>query len=91
MYLNVYVPQLQREQGVASFFRFHRGHQFASGALMDPISKTFVAALEAFAGREQVPVIQFRKSQRKPRPRLISMRMLLFIASTTPKRTLVRQ
>src|SRR5277367_2636428 len=65
MYLNVYVPQLQREQGVASFFRFHRGHQFASSALMDPISKTFVAALEAFARREQVPVIQFRKGQRK--------------------------
>jgi hypothetical protein len=65
MYLNVYVPQLQREQGVASFFRFHRGHQFASSALMDPISKTFVASLEAFARREQVPVIQFRKGQRK--------------------------
>src|SRR6202049_389797 len=65
MYLNVYVPQLQREQGVASFFRFPRGHQFASSALMDPISKTFVAALEAFARREQVPVIQFRKGQRK--------------------------
>jgi hypothetical protein len=65
MYLNVYVPQLQREQGVASFFRFHRGHQFASSALMDPISKTFVAALEALARREQVPVIQFRKGQRK--------------------------
>jgi hypothetical protein len=65
MYLNVYVPQLQREQGVASFFRFHRGHQFASSVLMDPISKAFVAALEVFARREQVPVIQFRKGQRK--------------------------
>jgi hypothetical protein len=65
MYLNVYVPHLQREQGVASFFRFHRGHRFASSALMDPISKTFVADLEAFARREQVPVIQFRKGQRK--------------------------
>jgi hypothetical protein len=49
MYLNVYVPGLQREQGVACFFRFHRGHQFASSALMDPISKTLVGALEAFA------------------------------------------
>jgi hypothetical protein len=65
MYLNVYVPQLQREQGVASFFRFHRGHRFASSALMDPISKTFVAALEEFAKREQVPLIQFRKGERK--------------------------
>src|SRR6266403_3624954 len=34
MYLNVYVPQLQRELGVASFFRFHRGFKFASSALM---------------------------------------------------------
>ena len=65
MYLNVYIPGLQREQGVACFFRFHRGHQFASSALMDPISKTFVAALQEFAQREKIPVIQFRKGQRK--------------------------
>ena len=65
MYLNVYVPQLQREQGVACFFRFHRGHPFASSALMDPISKTFVAALEDFARHEKIPVIHFRKGQRK--------------------------
>src|SRR5215467_14247864 len=44
MYLNVYIPGLQREQGVASFFRFHHGYQFVSSALMDPISKSFVAA-----------------------------------------------
>ena len=29
MYLNVYVPALQRAGGVASFFRFHLGHRFA--------------------------------------------------------------
>src|SRR6478609_5208483 len=65
MYLNVYVGPLQREGGVASFFRFHRGHQFASSALMDPISKTFVAALEAFGRPEKIPVITFRQGQRK--------------------------
>jgi hypothetical protein len=65
MYLNVYVPQLQREVGVASFFRYHRGYPFVSSALMDPISKSFVASLEAFAKQEQVPVVQFRKGQRK--------------------------
>src|SRR4051812_32716039 len=53
MYLNVYVPQLQREQGVASFFRFHRRYQFASSALMAPISKSFVKSLEDFAERER--------------------------------------
>lgn len=37
MYLNVYQPRLQYEQGVVGFFRNHRGHQFASSALMDPI------------------------------------------------------
>ena len=65
MYLNVYVPQLQRDLGVVGFFRFHRGHQFVSSALMDPISKRFIAAMEAFARREQIPVVQFRKGQRK--------------------------
>src|SRR3982751_2535446 len=65
MYLKVYIPGLQREQGVASFFRFHRGPQFASSALMDPISKAFVAALEGFARQEKIPVITFRKGQRK--------------------------
>ena len=65
MYMNVYVPQLQREEGVTSFFRFHLGHRFASSVLMDPISKTFISALEKYAKQEQVPVIQFRKGERK--------------------------
>ena len=65
MYLNVYIPQLQREGGVASFFRAHRGHLFASSVLMDPISKTFVAAMERFATENQVPLLTFRKGERK--------------------------
>src|SRR5215212_9244166 len=65
MYLNVYVPQLQREVGVASFFRYHRGFQFVSSALMDPVSKAFIASMEAFAKRERIPVVHFRKGQRK--------------------------
>jgi len=65
MYLNVYVPGLQREQGVVGFFRYHRGYPFVSSALMDPISKAFVTALEKYAQREKIPVIWFRKGQRK--------------------------
>jgi len=65
MYLNVYVPQLQTERGVAAFFRYHRGHPFASSALMEPISKAFIRSLEAFAAREQVPVVSFAPHQRK--------------------------
>ena len=65
MYLNVYVPALQCERGVVSFFRHHRGYQFASSALMDPMTKDFVAATERFAKAHQVPLIQFQKGQRK--------------------------
>ena len=65
MYLNVYVPALQREGGVASFFRFHRGHPFASSALMDPISKKFVGEMEQFAQDHDIAMVQFRKGERK--------------------------
>jgi hypothetical protein len=65
MYLNVYVPRLQREAGVAGFFRFHRGHRFVSSVLMDPISKEFVAKLEGFATQQAIPVVAFRKGERK--------------------------
>jgi hypothetical protein len=63
--LNVYIPQLQREVGVASFFRFHRGYPFASSALMDPISKAFIGEMEGLAREEQIPIVHFRKGQRK--------------------------
>src|SRR3989442_3952707 len=65
MYLNVYVPALQRAGGVASFFRFHLGHRFASSALMDPITKGFIAQMEQFAKQEKVPIVPFEKGQRK--------------------------
>ena len=65
MYLNVYVPALQSENGVAAFFKFHRGYPVASSALMDPISKAFVAGIDEFAKRQDVPVVAFRKGERK--------------------------
>src|ERR1700691_1350815 len=65
MYLNVYQPRLQCEGQVAAFFRHHRGHTFASSALMDPMSKAFIAAVEDFVRRQQVPLLTFVKGQRK--------------------------
>jgi len=65
MYLNVYVPGLQYESGVAAFFRSHRGQLFASSALMAPMSKAFVAAIDAFVGEHALPLITFEKGQRK--------------------------
>jgi hypothetical protein len=48
MYCNLYVPGLQHVNGVIGFFRGHRGMPFASSALMDPISKDFVAAIHRY-------------------------------------------
>ena len=50
---------------MAGFFRFHRGHRFASSVLMDPISKAFVGKLEAFARQHAIAVVRFRKGERK--------------------------
>ena len=65
MYLNVYVPALQCESGVVGFFCRHGGYHFASSSLMDPMTKSFIAATQRFAQDHDVPVIQFQKRQRK--------------------------
>src|SRR5258707_5837607 len=65
MYLNVYVPGLQYELGIVRFFREHRGQPLPSAALMSPMTRTFVAALEDFVGRHEIPLVQFFPRQRK--------------------------
>src|SRR5690349_24272507 len=65
MYLNVYVPNLQRELGVVGFLRNHRGHLFASSALLAPISDDFIKAIETFTQANDVPLLSFVKGQRK--------------------------
>ena len=52
MYLNLYQPRLQHGAGIAAFFVGHRGHRFASSALMAPMTRAFVADIGHFvAGR----------------------------------------
>ena len=65
MYLNVFVPRLQHEMGIVGFFREHRGQPLPSAALMQPMSRAFVAKLESFAAQHAIPLVQFRKGQRK--------------------------
>src|SRR5688572_802 len=65
MYLNVFVPGLQYEQGIIGFFRTHRGQPLPSAALMSPMTRNFVAALQDFATEHQMPLVQFSKGQRK--------------------------
>jgi hypothetical protein len=65
MYLNAVVPILQNERGIAWFFREVRGYSFASSALMAPMTRAFVDALEDFARSNQLDVVTFEKKQRK--------------------------
>ena len=65
MYLNVWVPRLAYGGGVAGFFVGHRGNIYASTALMDPMSKTFVANIRNFIAARGVELVHFAKGQRK--------------------------
>jgi hypothetical protein len=65
IYLNVYQPKLQNVEGVVSFFRFHRGHAFASSLLMEPMTAAFIEKVEAFVKQNSIPFFCFAKRQRK--------------------------
>ena len=65
MYLNVYQPKLQAAKQAACFFRFHRGQPVASSSLMGVMSNEFLRQVDAFVKEHNIPVVQFRKGQRK--------------------------
>lgn len=65
MYLNVFVPELQRAGQVAGYLMRHRGFPIASTALVAPMSRQFVADIHAFARATGVPLVRFAKGERK--------------------------
>ncbi len=65
MYLNVYVPQLQRELGLIGYLRGRLGCPIASTAPLAPITEGFSAAVRRYARDHGVPVVDFAKGQRK--------------------------
>src|SRR4029450_10195268 len=65
MYLNVYQPKLQTEKQAACFFRFHRGQPVASSSLMGGMTNAFLRQVDDFVEQHQIPVVLFRKGQRK--------------------------
>src|SRR3989304_8539504 len=65
MYLNIYIPKLQRESGASWFLKQQRQSPVASSAAMAPISRGFVAAIEAYANEHQIPMLTFGKGERK--------------------------
>ncbi len=65
MYLNVWVPRLAYGGGVCGFFVGHRGYQYASTALMDPMTKACVADIHAFIAARGLELVHFGKGERK--------------------------
>ena len=65
MYLNVYVPQLQRELGVVSFIKYHLGQPVPSTVVVAKRSKGFVEAVKRFAREQRLPIVPFKKGERK--------------------------
>jgi hypothetical protein len=65
MYLNLYQPRLQHGAGIAAFFVGHRGHRFASSALMAPMTAAFTAGIGHFIAARGLDLVRFSKGQRK--------------------------
>jgi len=65
MYLNAVVPVLQTERGHRVVLPQVPRQHLRSSALMAPMTKRFVEAMESFAHAEGIEVITFEKKQRK--------------------------
>jgi hypothetical protein len=96
MYLNLYQPKLQTEKQAACFFRFHRGQPVASSSLMGVMTKEFLAKVDAFVEQHQIPVVHFKKGQRKDdvaadyRARFAGTEGILFLGKAQEKVTVFR-
>src|SRR6266496_3134081 len=65
LYCNLYVPQLQRAEGIVGFIRGHLGKPIASTAVIAPMSRDFVARLRGFADQRGIPRIDYARAQRR--------------------------
>ncbi|MBF8282991.1 MAG: hypothetical protein HW378_1906, partial [Anaerolineales bacterium] len=65
LYLNAYVPKLQYEGGARWYLRQQRGHTVPTSAGMAPLTRAFVAAIDAYVAEHELPVLTFKPGQRK--------------------------
>jgi hypothetical protein len=64
MFLNVWLPRLAYGAGVQGFFVGHRGHHYLSTALMDPMTKAFVAGIHGFLAARGLELVSFGKQHK---------------------------
>jgi hypothetical protein len=67
LYLNGYVPDLQRGSHLINFLVGHLHFPVASPAILGRITQKYVRDVEAYVQEHQIPVVDFKKGQRKDR------------------------
>ena len=65
LYLNGYVPLLQRPENLWWFFTQHRGWPVPSPQLLKRLTDDFVGSIQAFAKRHEIPIVRFEGHERK--------------------------
>ena len=65
LYLNGYVPRLQRPENLWWFLVPHRGHPVPSPPLLKKLVDVFVGDIREFAKRNAIPIVEFKNGQRK--------------------------
>jgi hypothetical protein len=80
IYLNAYIPTLQVGGQVVTFLTHHLGYPIPSPVLFANLGNNFRKTVKTFARRYGIPLLQFKKRQRK----IDAMRPLLKKAAGTP-------
>jgi len=65
LYLNGYVPKLQRPENLWWFLTEHRGCPVVSPILLKKLTDDFVRKIERFIKQYEVPVVHFNKGDKK--------------------------
>jgi hypothetical protein len=65
LYLNGYVPRLQRPENLWWFMTQHRGWPVPSPQLLRRLTDEFVGRIDVFAERHRIPVVRFEGQERK--------------------------
>jgi len=96
MYLNVYQPKLQHDMGAVAFLRYHQGHAVACTAFFEPMTTSFIRAVETFVKENGIPFFAFVKKQRKDdvaaeyRARFRGTEGVLFVGKAQEKTPVLR-
>lgn len=65
VYLNGYIPNLQRSGGLVYFLRNQKGEMIPSPVSLHKMTHEFVSAVEKYALSHKIPLVRFEKGQRK--------------------------